>query len=419
MRIMQENSRYAVGVDVGTTTVRCVVGHIDESTGTPTVVGVGSAPNSGMRKGMVVHLNGPAKAIDDALGEAERMSGYEVNGATISVNGAHIVSTKADGMIAVGAVNHEITQNDIERVEEVATVGKIPPNREIIEVVPHSFRLDGQDNIKDPLGMTGTRLEINANVVSGLAPQLENLRKSAEAATVVAHDTVPSVLASAKAVLSEKQLESGVAVIDMGGSTTSVAVFEEGDLLYVGVVPFGGINVTNDLAIGLKTDPEVAEQIKLKHASAMVRKDVEGISYKHEGETFSCQTDEIDEIVEARLEEIFDLVQKELNKAGRAGQLPSGVVLVGGAAKMRHMSEYVREKLGLAARLGKPAGFGGVNESVETPEFAAALGLMLLDNEVGGAHVNTKKSSKSIGASGGVVKSAGSMIKNVFSKFKS
>jgi cell division protein FtsA len=267
--------------------------------------------------------------------------------------------------------------------------------------------------------MTGTRLEINANVISGLAPQLENLRKSAEAATVMAHDTVPSVLASAKAVLNEKQLESGVAVIDMGGSTTSIAVFEEGDLQYVGVVPFGGTNVTNDLAIGLKTDPEVAEQIKLKHGSATVRKDNEGISYKHEGEIYSLQSQEIDEIVEARLDEIFDLVQKELKKAGRAGQLPSGVVLVGGAAGMRHMSEYVREKLGLAARIGKPTGFGGVNESVETPEFAAALGLMLLDNEAGGNRANTKKASKNFESGGSVLRSATSKIKNVFSKFKS
>ncbi len=403
---MQENSRYAVGVDVGTTTIRCVVGHIDEATGTPTVVGVGTAANSGMRKGTVVHLSGPAKAIDDALGEAERMSGYEVNGAAISINGAHILSTKAEGMIAVGALDHEINDDDIARVEEVATLGKIPPNREIIEVVPHSFRLDGQDNIKDPVGMTGTRLEINANVVSALAPQLENLRKASEMATVIAHDTVPSVLASAKAVLSEKQLESGVAVVDMGGATTGIAVFEEGDLQYTGVVPFGGMNITNDLAIGLKTDPEVAEQIKLKYASATLRKDNEGISYKHEGEIYSFQSEEIDEIVEARLDEIFDLVHKELKKAGRSGQLPSGVVLVGGASQLKHMSEYVREKLGLAVRIGKPSGFGGVNETVETPEYAAAVGLMLLDSEGGASRVNTKKSSKKSAMSGDALKSA-------------
>lgn len=416
---MQENSRYAVGVDIGTTTIRCVVGHIDESTGVPTIVGVGSAANSGMRKGTVAHLNGPAKAIDEALGEAERMSGYEVNGATLSLNGSHILSTKAEGMIAVGALDHEINDEDIARVEEVSTTGKIPQNREVIEVVPHSYRLDGQDNIKDPRGMTGTRLEINANVVSALVPHIENLRKSAEMATVGTHDTVPSVLASAKAVLTEKQLESGVAVIDMGGSTTGVAVFEEGDLQYVGVVPFGGMNITNDLAIGLKTDPEIAEQIKLKHGSATVRKDTEGVSYKHEGEIYSFQTDEIDEIIEARLDEIFDFVQKELKKAGRAGQLPSGVVLVGGAAKMRHMNEYVREKLGLATRLGKPTGFGGVNEQVEAPEFAAAVGLMFLDTEGPAARYGGKHGGSHGSGAGPVMKSAGGMIKNLFSKFKS
>jgi cell division protein FtsA len=184
---MQENSRYAVGIDIGTTTVRCVVAHIDGTTGSPTIVGVGSAPNSGMRKGTVVNLSGPAQAIDDALGEAERMSGYQVNEATISINGTHILSTHADGMIAVGAADHEITHEDLSRIEEVATLGKIPANREILDVVPHAYKLDGQDNIKDPLGMTGTRLEIDAHVVSALAPHLTNLQKSADSAKVVPH----------------------------------------------------------------------------------------------------------------------------------------------------------------------------------------------------------------------------------------
>lgn len=414
---MQEQSRYAVGIDIGTTTVRCVVGHIDESTGTPTVVGVGAVPNSGMRKGAVVHLQGPAKAIDEALGEAERMSGYEVNGATLSINGSHILSTRAEGMIAVGTADHAVNDDDIARVEEVATTGKIPPNREIVEVVPHSFRLDGQDNIKDPIGMTGTRLEIDANVVSALTPHVENLRKAADMATVSAHDSVPSVLAAAKSVLSEKQLESGVAVIDMGGATTSIAIFEEGDLQYVGVVPFGSMNVTNDLAIGLKTDPELAEQIKLKHASAVVRTGKEGVSIKHEGEIYSYTVDQIDEIVEARLDEIFDLVRAELKKAKRDGQLPSGVVLVGAGSQMKSMTDYVREKLGLATRIGKPTGFGGVNDQVESPAFAAAVGLMLLDNE--GPAQSSPKNSGGSGNSSAILRSAGGAIKNVFSKFKS
>lgn len=196
---MQEHSRYAVGLDIGTTTVRAVVAHVDATTGAPTVVGVGSAVNSGMRKGSVANLNGPAHAIDEALGEAERMSGYQVDGATISINGTHILSTRADGMIAVGAADHEITHEDIARIEDVATVGKVPANREVLEIIPHAYRLDGQDNIKDPLGMSGTRLEIDAHVVSVLGPHFTNLQKATELAKVAPHQIVPSGIAAARA----------------------------------------------------------------------------------------------------------------------------------------------------------------------------------------------------------------------------
>lgn len=381
MPYMQENTKYAVGLDIGTTTIRCVVGHIDPATGTPTIVGVGKAPNKGMRKGIVANLNGPAHAIDEALGEAERMSGYQVDAATISINGQHVLSTKADGMIAVGAADHEINREDLARIEEVATTGKIPANREIIEVVPHSYRLDGQDNIKDPQGMTGTRLEINANVVSVLAPHLSNLEKAAEMAKVDAHAVVPSVLGAARAVVNESQLENGVAVIDLGGATTSVAVFEEGDLQYVGVVPIGGANITNDLAIGLKTDPEIAEKVKLQHASALPKANNSGVSMKDGNEVLTFSATEIDEIVEARLEEIFEAVQKELKKAGRAGRLPSGVLLTGGGANLKHIAEYAKNALGLAAKVATVDGYGGVSEDAEKVEFAAAVGLMLIDND--------------------------------------
>ncbi len=376
---MQDTSRYAVGLDVGTTTIRCVVGHIDGVSGTPTIVGVGKAINTGMRKGTVVNLTGPAHAIDEALGEAERMSGYQVDAGTTSINGSHILSTKADGMIAVGALDHEINHEDLARIEDVATTGKVPPNREVIEVVPHSYRLDGQDNIKDPLGMTGTRLEINANVVSVLVPHLQNIQKATDMAKVHSRAVVPSVLAAAKAVVKESQLENGVAVIDLGGATTSVAVFEEGDLQYVGVIPVGGNNITNDLAIGLKTDPEVAEKVKLTHAVAVARQSAEGISMKDGGEIHTFNSSEIDEIVEARLEEIFEAINKELKKAGRAGKLPSGVLLVGGGANMKQIAEYAKSALGLAAKVGKSEGYGGVSEDAKKPEFASAIGLMLVD----------------------------------------
>ena len=412
---MQETSRYVVGIDIGTTAVRCVIGHLDGTTGTPTIVGVGQAANSGMRKGTVVNLSGPAQAIDTALGEAERMSGYQVNGAVVSINGAHIMSTKTDGMIAVGAMDHMITPDDLARIDDVATVGKVPANREILEVVPHSYRLDGQDNIKDPLGMTGTRLEINANVISALTPQLQNLHKAADMAKVEAHATIPSVLAAARAVLSEQQRENGVAVIDMGGATTSLAIFEEGDLQYVAVVPVGGANVTNDLAIGLKTDPEIAEKVKVTHAVAVPRSDHEGISVTHDNETLTFSSADIDEIVEARLEEIFDALHKELKRAGRAGQLPSGVVLVGGAAKLKGMADFAKRHLGLAARVGKPTGFAGVAEQAEDPQYAAAIGLMLADVE--GVSAAPQAGSGFDGKK--TLKSATGMVSKFLDKFKS
>jgi cell division protein FtsA len=408
---MQEGSQYAVGIDIGTTTVRTVVAHIDGTTGVPTIVGVGEAANSGMRKGVVVNLNGPAQAIDDALGEAERMSGYQVDAATISVNGAHILSTHADGMVAVGAADHEITHDDLARIEEVATLGKVPANREILDVIPHAYKLDGQDNIKDPIGMTGTRLEIDAHVISGLTPYLVNVQKAAEVAKVTPHAVVVTAVAAARAVLGEQQLENGVAVIDFGGATTSIAVYEEGDLQYTGVIPIGGVNITNDLAIGLKTDPEIADKIKLEHASAVGRKEDAGISIKHDGEIHSFKTSDIDEIVEARLEEIFEGIQHELRKAGRAGKLPSGVVLTGGAAQLKNIVEYAKHSLGLAARIGKPTGYGGVADNIEKPSYATAIGLMLIDAErLAGGGPNKKNNV--------TLKSAGGIVSKLFARFR-
>ena len=398
---MQENSRHAVGIDIGTTTVRCVVAHIDGATGVPTIVGVGVALNNGMRKGTVVNLDGPAKAMDDALGEAERMSGYQVDAATISVNGSHILSTHADGMIAVGSSDHEITRDDVNRIEEVATLGKIPANREILEVIPHAYKLDGQDNIKNPIGMTGTRLEIDAHVLSVLAPHLVNLQKAAESAKVFPNSIIVAGVAAARAVLTEQQLENGVILIDIGGSTTNIAIYEEGDLQYAAVIPVGGINITNDLAIGLKTDPEVAEKIKIEHASAMPRDDNSGVSVKYGDEIYNFDVSEIDEIVGARLEEIFEAINKEIKRAGRTGKLPSGAVLTGGTAQLKGLAEYTKEALGVAARVGVPSGYGGIADNIDQPQFATALGLMLIDAEThASAKYNGKAASKKVFSNG-------------------
>ena len=400
-----------VGIDIGTKNVRCVVGYIDAESGVPKIVGVGEAPNSGMRKGVVTNLAGPAEAIDKALESAERMSGHQVNAATVSINGSHLLSTKADGMITVGTVSNEVTTDDVLRLEEVATTGKVPQNREILEIVAHSYRLDGQDNIKDPVGMTGARLEIKANVVSGLVPHITNLQKSAEMAKVDLSSVVPSVLAAAQAVLTESQRENGVAVIDFGAATTGVAIYEEGDLQHLAVIPMGGQNVTNDLAIGLRTDPEVAEVVKLAHAR-FGGEALGEIEIKIAKQTYKFNQEEIDEIIQARYEEIFEAIAKELKRAGRLGKLPSGVVLVGGAAKVKGLVDFAKDQLIVAACLGKPSGYSGASDEVKGAEFSAAVGLMLLDSMDVPQHV------KSLSGARDVTKKAGGFLKNIFARFK-
>ena len=408
---MQEQSRYAVGIDVGTKNVRCVIGYIDADGDAPKIVGVGTAPNSGMRKGTVTNLAGPAEAIDTALGAAERMSGHQVKTAVLSVNGSHLTSTKADGMITVGTTDNEVTPEDIVRLEDMATTGKVAQNREILEIVAHSYRLDGQDNIKDPIGMTGTRLEIKANVVSGLLPHITNLQKLAEMAKVEVSSVVPAVLASAQAVITENQRENGVAVLDIGAATTGVAVFEEGDLQYLSVIPLGGQNVTNDLAIGLRTDPEIAESVKLAHARFGGKK-LGKVETKHEKKTYSFEQSEIDEIVGARYEEIFEAVAKELKKAGRAGKLPSGAVLTGGGANTKGLVDFTKEQLGVAARLGKPSEYGGASNEIKGPEFSAAAGLMLIDAASGVSYAKSPQNAKK------AAQKAGGFLRGIFAKFK-
>lgn len=380
---MQEISRYGVGLDVGSSFIRCVIGHIDSTSASPTIIGACEGPSAGMRKGVVVNLVQTAEAIDKVLEAAERMSGHQVHGATISVNGSHVMGMSSRGVIAVGVAGHEINDGDLARVEEAATVVQLPPNRDILDISPRSYQLDGQENIKDPIGMTGVRLEVDAYVITALTPHLKNLQKATELGQTVTRGVVPSGLAAARAVLSTAHMENGVALVDIGGSTTTVAVFEEGDLQHIGVVPLGGINITNDIAIGLKTDLDIAEALKIEHAQAGGegrRKTADGeVKVMIGSETHMAKVSELDMIVDARLEEIFEHVNNELRSIGKAAKLPGGVVLTGGSAQLKYIDDYAKTALGLAARIGKPTGFSGVVEHACSPSYAAALGLMLTD----------------------------------------
>jgi len=418
---MQDTSRYAVGLDVGTSHVRVVVGHFDEQTGAPTIVGMAAEPNSGMRKGTVVNLVNAAQAIDKALETAERMSGHQVSTATVSVNGAHVVGIASRGVIAVGSSGHEINAEDIARVEEAATVVQLPANREIVEVTPRSYQLDGQDNIKDPIGMTGVRLEVDAYVITALAPHVKNLEKACEMTETRVGNIMLAGLGSARAVLTDQQMENGVLLVDMGSSTTNVVVFDEGDLIHVAVLPVGGNNITNDLAIGLKVDLDIAEKVKVEHAVAhsdLRRGKETKVSVTVDGVKHEFETEEIDMIVDARLEEIFEQITAELKKVGRVAKLPGGVVLVGGGAELRGIADYAKQALSLSARVGKPTGLGGVGEEVANPSYAVAVGLMLSDL-VTGASASEIGESKKGAKNGSLLQSITGKITGMFSKPRS
>ena len=408
---MEENLRYAVGIDVGTENVRAVVGSVNRD-GRLSVVGYNEAKNSGMRKGVPVNLAGPADALDKMVGEVERMSGYEIHSAFVSVNGGQILTTRVEGMIAVGTLEHEINEDDLARVEEVAVTGRVPANREILGVIPVDYAIDGQEGIRDPIGMTGARLEMKANVISAMSPNCMNLRRTTEGAKVIAESLVPCAVAAGRAVLDERQIENGVAIIDLGATTTSVGVYEEGELQYVGVVPAGSNNITNDLAIMLAIDMEVAEEIKRRYVTGSFSGEKD-IVMKVNREELTFEREKVDEVVRARLEEIFEKVKKELKKAGYEKRLPEGAILVGGGAKMRDIEVFAKEVLEMAVKIGSPKGLGGVASAIEKPEYATAVGLMLLANE--GSVKNTgktkRKKSKSSGKSGG-------FLSGLLAKFK-
>ena len=401
---MDEAVRYAVGLDVGTENVRAVVASISKE-GQLSVVGYNEAKNAGMRKGVLANLAGPADAIDKMLGEVERMSGYEIHSATVSINGAQLLTTRTEGMIAVGTAEHEINEEDLYRVEDVAVTGRVPANREILDVIPFGYSIDGQEGVRDPIGMTGARLEMKANVVSALQPNCTNLRRAMEGAKLGVERIVPSVVAGAKAVLNERQKENGVAVVDMGAATTGVAIYEEGDLQYVGVVPAGSNNITNDLAICLEINTDVAEEIKRRYVTGSFsgEKDVV-IKVNREEMTFEREL--VDEVVRARLAEIFEKVKKEMKKAGYEKRLPEGAVLIGGGAKMRDIEVFAKSALEMSVKIGQPRDLGGVANAVEKPEYAGAVGLMLMSVE-GGENKNFeqgKKAKKSGGFLSGLLK---------------
>jgi cell division protein FtsA len=369
-----------IGLDIGTSSVRCIVGTFDPNgSNMPSIIGHGQAKNQGMRRGAVVHVDEVADAIVHAVTEAERISGMSIKQATVNVNGSHVSGLNSEGVIAISAANREITTEDRLRVEEAATIVNLPPNREIVQFFAKNYSLDGQRNIKDPVGMHGVRLEVDAHMVTAASPNLRNLDMALEKAEITPlHHTV-SGLAAAEAVLTRQQKEAGTALLDIGAGTTNLIVFEDGEVQHIGVIPIGGQHITNDLAIGLKTDLDIAEAVKLQHAD--IRSDVKKTTatVKANNQTHNFAFEEVSLIVEARVEELLEYVDKELQKIKRSRKLPGGVVLTGGTSKLPGVDEFTKEKLQLPARIGKLHNIGGLVDTVEDQSFITAVGLMLLD----------------------------------------
>lgn len=380
----EDKLQYFIGLDIGTTAVRCVVGELGGDDPLPSIIAATSAENSGLRKGNVAHAEEVAQAVIKAVQEAERVSGRQIRSATINVNGSHVQGFNSKGVIAISSPDRQITNDDRMRVEEAATIVQLPSNKEIIQVFAKNYRLDGQENIKDPVGMHGVRLEVDTHIVLASTPALKSIEQVLARAELGASHRTVSSLAAAEVSLDRKQKESGVAVIDIGAATTNLIVIEDGEVEHIAVIPMGGNHITNDLAIGLKTDLDIAEEVKKKHAS-LSKRAIGTVSLVKNGETQRFEKEMMRIITEARVEEILEYADKELKKIHRSRKLPGGIVLTGGGAKLPDLVEFTKEVLQLPARVGSFTHIKRVVDSIDEQIFAPAVGLMLLDMYLGPA----------------------------------
>lgn len=395
---MNEN-RYAVGIDIGTSAVRVVIGSLptgDQAQGdidqSPeiTIVGVGSQPTQGMRKGTVVDINKVAIAVDKAIGSAEMMSGLNVEEAVVSVNGTHIEGMSSKGLITVDQ-SRPIGPAEVDRVVDAAAKVKMSSNREIINVTPHTFTVDSQEGVRDPIDMSGVRLESDVYMVTAMTPHIKNLDQVAEKAMLKPiRPYSPAGLAAANIALTDRQKENGCIMVDIGHSTTNLVVYEEGDVIDIKVLPVGSNNITTDLAVGLQTDLDIAERIKIEHAvaSPQLRRGNEPTVAIRVGngqvqKKLEFQTELIDEIVEARLSELFDLINRELRRIKRQANLPGGAVLTGGGANLRGIVDFAKVALQMNASAFKPHGYKGVTDQIKDPSWTTALGLLEFSIDAG------------------------------------
>ncbi len=373
-----EREAVLVGIDVGTTKVCALIGEVSRD-GRLTVIGHGTVPASGLKKGVVVNIDQTVRSIADAVERAERLSGWKIDRAFVGVGGQHVESMNSKGQVAVTAHHREVGREDVNRAIEVARAVSIPSNRDVLHVERRGFIVDGQEGVKDPLGMSALRLEVETHIVTASATAIQNLSKCVAAAGVKIDELVASSLASAEAVLNETEKDLGVAVADIGAGTIDLAMFAEGSPFFTGVIPVGGTNVTNDLAIGLKTSLNVAEELKIRHGTcdlAAVGDDEEiAVSVLGEDAGRTISRMEVASIIEARMRETFELLGAQL-RAASAGMLPAGIILTGGGSQLAGAAELGREVLEMPVRVAGPSGVSGLVETLLNPTYATAIGLL-------------------------------------------
>ncbi len=368
-----------VGLDIGTTKICTVVAEIEDQ-GRINIVGVGNSLSSGIRKGVVVDIDSAAASVVDSVEKARAMSGYEIRSVVVGVTGEHVASLNSRGVIAITHVNREITEDDVARVQDQSRVIVLPPDREIVHAIPRSYAIDGQNGIRFPVGMSGTRLEVETHIVTGAVTFLQNVAKCVQKAGLEIEATVLQPIATAEAVLLPDERNLGVCIADIGGGTTDIALFVDGDIYYSSAIPVGGNHVTRDISVGLRASFEESERIKVSEAVAAVSMTGPDDLF----EVTSLGSDEprllprriLAEIVEPRMQELFGLIKQEILKSGYYNLLPAGIVLSGGGSQLNGAADLCCLATGLPTRIGSPREVGGVADTLHSPVYATAVGLV-------------------------------------------
>ena len=369
-----------VAIDIGTTKVCVLIGEHGRGGGID-VIGIGQAPSDGLRKGVVIDIDRTVQAVATAVESAERLSGLKVRSALVGISGSHIGSQNSRGMIAVSGRDHDVGREDTLRAIEAARAVSIPNTREILHVIPRGYVVDGQEGVRDPIGMTAVRLEVETHIVTASSTSVQNLTKCVQRAGIEIDELVLAPLATSEAVLTDEDRELGAVLVDIGGDTTDIAVFLDGSIAHVATIPMGARSVTSDLGIGLRLAPDAAEALKLRYGSALPLEvdpdEVIQITSIGEELPHGVTRRKVAEIIESRVEELFEFVATEVAAAGATNRLQAGLVLTGGGSLLSGLARQARDQLGMSARVVVPSGLGGLTDAISSPPYAAASGLLL------------------------------------------